>query len=108
MAEFKDTEGRLWHPHVTFGTLKEVYRRTGVKLWTLAPIDDMEDPYAIMDMVFASVHEEARERNVSIEDWHKLFDAGPLMPMLSAFQDALVTFAHGESPPEIDSEPRPT
>ena len=94
-VEFADPTGAFWHPRMTYGIMKEVFRRTGIRLWVLGPLDNIDDPYKVSDMVYETVRDEATERGVTPEAWRALWEQGPMMTMLAGFHQAQDAFAYG-------------
>lgn len=112
MPEFTDGEGRKWHPHFTMGLAKELKRKLNINVFAWEGADALADPDKLMGAIFLSIRDEAKEAEVTLADLEHAMDAGPLMPMIEALNQAIAIFMTGKAevpkPKEGEEEPRPT
>jgi len=89
---FTDRKGNTWRPHVTFGVLRNLEKRSGVSIFKGQDALENMTIDAFQTALFLACREEAREREIKFEEFQELLDCGPGLPMINAFGEALAAF----------------
>jgi len=95
MAQFVDKQDRAWDLHITFSVIKRVRQTTGINLLRFGALDDVTDPYKLLDMVYCSFEEQAKEHGFTVTALREMYEAGPLLAVMTPFQEALAEFSYG-------------
>lgn len=108
MESFKDNKDRSWDVDVTVATIKRVRARLDVDL---LDVDDGElirrlitDPILLVDIIYVVCEPQARDRNVSDEDFGEALAGDAIAGATKALLDSLVSFS--PSPKDRDAMSR--
>lgn len=101
---FKDTEGAVWTLKLNYGVATRVKDICGINLLDLIKSDDkgkvsfdafgnlLQDPFALLGVLFVMVEVEAKARNITEETFPDRFDGDTMFAAVDAFTQEYVDF----------------
>lgn len=105
MTKFNDKKNKTWSLELTVGSARRVKDETGVNLLNMisfesdgkASIAELEklikDPFALVNVLFALCATQAKEADISGEDFAELFDADAIEAAANALIEEIINFS---------------
>lgn len=106
MKTFADAEGRHWNVRVTFGTLERVKTACDVDLADLATTQEclrkLSDIYTLGRVLYVVCEDQARQRNVTPEQFSDGFTADVLHEASNALIEEMIFFCRKDVRPALE------
>lgn len=104
MASFKDRKGNIWDVELVYTTLKRLKDRLGLDVGKLVadelkPLVELyNDPCRMVEVLYVMCEDQIRQRNMSDEDFGRLFDGDTIAAGVEAWESSLITFFQKSNP----------
>ena len=105
MTTFTDKQKKTWSLELTVGSARRVKNETGVNLLNMISLEPdgkastaeleklIEDPFALVNVLFTLCAKQAEESGVSGEDFAERFDADVIMAATNALIEEIINFS---------------
>ena len=105
MTTFNDKQKKTWSLELTVGSARRVKNETGVNLLNMISLEPdgkastaeleklIEDPFALVNVLFTLCAKQAEEGGISGEDFAERFDADVIMAATNALIEEIINFS---------------
>ena len=105
MTTFTDKQKKTWSLELTVGSARRVKNETGVNLLNMISLEPdgkastaeleklIEDPFALVNVLFTLCAKQAEEGGISGEDFAERFDADVIMAATNALIEEIINFS---------------
>ena len=105
MKTFIDKKNRKWELELNVGSARRVKDETGVNMLNLLSLESngrastepleklIDDPFALVNVLYALCRKQAEKENISDEDFAEIFDADVIEAATNALIEEIINFS---------------